>query len=202
MLKSSPTHSCLLLAAAVSEPTQLLKQRLLELLGPAIAHFTRNALLYELPLAFRGCIALGQGLLEDGIFVGQAIDEAAENYERADAACVWLLDDARDAVESISPESRTGYWFLHNVPLVERKRKKGEAAVRQTLVVNPCGPTPTREDHNKLSNRMCLAFDRGEHASREDVQRKRQLTLHFLEECSRASKDWYSERGFPNAQTC
>jgi hypothetical protein len=86
----------LVFAAASVDPVHA--PRMLDLLGVAVARFIRNALLSDLPLLFRGCITIGPGFLEDGIVLGEAIDCAATQYERADAACVWLHTDARQYI--------------------------------------------------------------------------------------------------------
>jgi hypothetical protein len=49
----------------------------------------------RLPLAYRGCLASGKlAVAEDDLFVGEAINEAAQWYELAQAAIVWLTPAA------------------------------------------------------------------------------------------------------------
>ncbi len=79
-----------------------------------------------LPLAFRGCLSSGDIVVDDDIFLGEAIDDAAEWYEQADAAAVWLTPKA---CKSISIGSSLA-WFQWDVPL------KGVGTLT-TLVVNP-----------------------------------------------------------------
>jgi hypothetical protein len=50
----------------------------------------------------RGCIALGEGFLEDGIPRGEVVDVAAANCERSSAACVCLIV-AQDPFGQVEP---------------------------------------------------------------------------------------------------
>lgn len=50
----------------------------------------------------RGCISYGEHLCWDNFLVGPAVDEAANHYELADGAFVWLLPSAEELLPSIS----------------------------------------------------------------------------------------------------
>jgi hypothetical protein len=187
-------------ATAAEDHTLELDQRMIELLGIAVSATLRNALLSDMPLAFRGHLALGHGLLEDGLLVGEAVDTAAENHERADAACVWLCPIASAVVESIDPKKLTGNWIQSDIPLVESKRKKDETTPVRAVAINPCGITPERRRHEELIAKMHAAFDSGQDPVRPSVVVKRSNSIRFLEECSSAAKDWHELQGFPNAR--
>jgi len=177
-------------------------QQMLELLGVAVSGTLRATLLGDLPLAFRGHLAVGDGLLEDGILIGEAVDVAAAQYEKADLACVWLCPQARQVVESIDPKKRNAFWLRYDVPLVKAKLRCSEAATVSTLAVNPLGFTPVRARHQELIDRMQAAFDNGERPSDTTVQAKLANTIDFLTACSSAAKDWWASQGFPNARGC
>jgi hypothetical protein len=145
---------------------------------------------------------LGHGLLEDGLLVGEAVDAAAENCERADAACVWLCPVASAVVESIEPKKLAGNWIRADIPLVKSKLKDGETSPVRTVAINPCGVTPVRRQHEELIVKMHAAFDSGQDPTKACVVRKRDNSIRFLEECSAAAKNWYESHGFPDAKNC
>lgn len=192
----------MIFAVASSDRGTETEQSMVQVLGVTVAATIRAALLNDLPLAFRGHLALGEGLLEDGLLLGEAVDVAAANCERADATCVWLCPAAHRVVESIDPGRRDGSWIGYDVPLVGRKRQPNEASCVRTLAVNPCGSTFVRAEHEKLIERVHRAFDMGESPDNPNVARKRELSANFLEECSRVAKEWWANRGFPDALNC
>lgn len=185
----------LIFATAAPEGTQALEQRMVELLGIILAAVTRNAFLHTLPLAFRGYLSLGEGLLEDGVLVGEAIDEAASKYERADAACVWLSPRAAEVVTSLPAKTKSGYWISTAVPMALHKLREGEPSSVNTVAINPCGRTPDGGEHAKIVAGALHASERGDQTP--EVVRKRGNTLAFLNECSRASQGWWYAHGWP-----
>jgi hypothetical protein len=66
------------------------------------------------PLAYRGCIAAGKFFSTESLFVGEAVDEAAEWSERADAAVVWLAPSACRARREVATDPGFMTW---SVPL-------------------------------------------------------------------------------------
>jgi hypothetical protein len=98
-----------------------------ERLAGATSALVTDAALGVAPLAYRGCIAAGPLLVVDDIFVGDAIDEAAQWYEQALAAVVWLTPSARAAVSAPRSKPALVEWDL---PL----RDRGPLTV---LAVNP-----------------------------------------------------------------
>jgi hypothetical protein len=192
----------LIFAATSSDAGLEGTQQMVELLGVAVSGTLRTALLGDLPLAFRGHLAVGDGLLEDGILVGEAVDVAAAQYEKADLACVWLCPEARQIIESIDPKKRNAFWLSYDVPLVKAKLRCSEAETISALAVNPLGFTPVRARHQELIARMQTAFDNGQKPSDPTVQAKLTHTKDFLAACSSAAKDWWASQGFPNAHGC
>ena len=59
---------------------------------------------------YRGCIAFGEVLPSGPFIVGPAIDEAAQWYEEAQAAVVWLLPSAAKWVEIGDTDARLMKW--------------------------------------------------------------------------------------------
>jgi hypothetical protein len=192
----------LIFATTTSDTSLEGAQQMVELLGVAVSGTLGAALLGDLPLAFRGHLAVGDGLLEDGILIGEAVDVAAAQYEKADLACVWLCPQARQVVESIDPKKRNAFWLSYDVPLVKEKLRCSETATVPTLAVNPLSFTPVRARHRELISRMQTAFDNGQKPSDATVQAKLAHTRDFLAACSSAAKDWWASQGFPNAHGC
>jgi hypothetical protein len=66
----------------------------------AITHAVRRVLLSALvsdpPLIFRGCIAVGELIATPDVLVGEAVDDAAEHFEKADASIIWLTPKANE----------------------------------------------------------------------------------------------------------
>lgn len=138
-------------------------------LAHTVARLAVRATAREPRLLYRGCIAVGQLAFKGSSFVGPAIDEAAEWYERADAAVVWLTPSAVATQNRHDPVLGLFEW---EVPL------KNAASLR-TLVVNPL-TLQVRVDPTRLkdlADRYLAAF--GE-SSRVDVEVKRQQTSRLL----------------------
>jgi hypothetical protein len=192
----------LILATSTSNTSLEDDQQMVELLGVAVSATLRATLLSDLPLAFRGHLAVGSGFVEDGILIGEPVDVAAANYNRPDLACVWLCPQACQVVESINPKERNAFWVSYNVPLVKERLASTESATIPTLALNPLGFTPVRARHQELIDRTQSAFDNGQIPSDVDLQTKLSHTRDFLEACSSAAKDWWAARGFLNARGC
>jgi hypothetical protein len=147
-------------------------------------------------LLYRGCIAAGRLVADGEFFVGEAIDEAAEWEQRADAAVVWLLPSARDALQK---EPRD---IHQRVQCVEWDVPLKQAGYLRTLVVNPLaqgGPglwkdMPGRIPLDDLRKRVLDAF--GEERS-VSVEIKKQNTERLLNEAHRVVVDYYDMRGPP-----
>jgi hypothetical protein len=133
------------------------------------------------PLAYRGCVATGEIHAEDGIFLGTAIDEAAEHSEAAAAAVVWLTPAARGVVNSEPDLTRMGY-----VPWALPLRSGGSVDV---LTVNPFlheaigrVTKPDGLDMDELDRIEQALLSPLTKSSRLDVAQKLQNTTAFLKE--------------------
>jgi hypothetical protein len=180
----------LVFAAAASDAAHA--PRLLDLLGVAVARFIRNALLSDVPLVFRGCMTVGEGILEDGLIVGESIDCAAAHFERADVACVWLHPDAIPHIESIKAESRSAYWFTCEVPFKDSPPER-------TFALNPFGFTYSSTEHLKLKAQMQAAFARRAPGVTVNLEQKLLNTSRFFADAAEASARWWVDRGLPLA---
>lgn len=148
---------------------------LIEHLAASVSSLVASAAFGSAPLAYRGCIAAGSLAVADDIFVGEAIDEAAELSEQSMAAVVWLAPSAVAALVKRRSKMVLVEW---DVPL------HGRGSLR-TLVVNPFFSTVLlSQDDELISKRMdevestlLLPFE----SSRAlDVTLKRQHTAAFL----------------------
>jgi hypothetical protein len=106
---------------------------------------------------YRGCIAFGEVLPSGPFIVGPAIDEAAQWYEQAQAAVVWLLPSATRWIEHGETAAHLMKW---DVPL------KAHGTVT-TTVVNPMEssrligsetPEKRRARMHERRNRMLRTF--------------------------------------------
>ncbi len=128
-------------------------------------------------LSYRGCIAAGTFEIDGQFIVGEAIDEAAEHYELAEGAFVWLTPSAKALWEEAladEPSDETDDILVpHSVPL-----KGGQAY--DTYVASPFDPTDMLPERGDLATRLLSTFDSGPMAKALRVQVKRQNTAAFL----------------------
>lgn len=127
----------------------------------------------EPKLAYRGCVAVGEVSVGGGLFVGEAVDEAAEWYEKADAGLVWLTPSAARAAAP-SAEDKVPSLVPFDIPL-----KTGNLS---GLVVNPFLVQATQSygtsgSLDTLEQRLLKPF--GE-SNAVDVAIKRQHTARFF----------------------
>jgi hypothetical protein len=143
----------------------------IEGLGRNIGFMLTHAAEGDPALIYRGCITAGQLEVADNIFVGPAINEAAEWYEQADGAMIWLTP-AADRIAS--PGFTNSPWFFrYPIPL------KGGGAL-ETLAINPLWERVQANGIEGIGNlvlRLLAPFD---HSARVEVVRKRQNTYAFL----------------------
>ena len=130
----------------------------------------------RVPLAYRGCIAVGELALSESYFVGEAIDEAATWHEQADAAITWVTPSAR-ARAAVEPCIHLLEW-----PVV----MKTGGPVR-VLAANPLWTTGTADraldGHDvtaTIDSLVELLLRPFNGATDVDVVRKRQNTEAFL----------------------
>jgi hypothetical protein len=146
------------------------------------------ALETAIPFAYRGCVSYGGFHNEDNFIVGEAADEAAGYYEKAEGAFVWCLPSALDAFER-DPSSRAPNdprRFRFRVPM------KGGASF-ETLVATPffgLGTVPPVE----LARRLIETFD-----GPLDVRIKKQNTLPMIATASQylEARRGQSQRSLP-----
>jgi hypothetical protein len=116
------------------------------------------------PVSFRGCIAVGDVCIQDDFVLGDAVDEAAQWHEQAEAALVWLAPSALRMSTAENPFNLLGWQLLRwNVPL------KGGCSY-ETFAVNP---HPLDQD---VEQRLLQSF-----GDRVEVNAKKQHTRRFLE---------------------
>jgi len=128
-------------------------------------------------LAFRGCIAAGELVATpDHIFVGQAIDEAAELAEQALGAMVWLTPAASSALAVEEKTPLTLEWPV-------RLHDRGEVTA---FVVNPfwlsaalAGSAESAAETLRATLSLLMQPFGVSHAI--DVVQKQQNTARFLE---------------------
>jgi hypothetical protein len=124
--------------------------------------------------AYRGCVTFGDFEIEENFYVGRAVYAAAEHYERAQGAFVWLAPDAKQAWERCTG-TKDGMEALlpkHAVPL-----KGGDTY--ETYVVVPWAFEDPPEGRERLVNSILDAFG-SDPAPPLDVAIKRQNTEAFL----------------------
>lgn len=126
---------------------------------------------YKVQLAYRGAISFGDVWLNDRYVIGQAVDEAADNMDRAEGAFVWLTESALEQYEPDEPELLNRVACKWNVPL----KPKNQAA--QTWVVHPFQYGADNLDQKRKNRDLLLrTFDR----SLPEVAKKRDNTERFL----------------------
>jgi hypothetical protein len=151
--------------------------RLVGHLAGSVSTLVNQAVSAQAPLAYRGCLAAGRLVVVDEVFIGDAIDEAAEFAEEALAAVVWLTPSAVAARGALPPSMPLLEW---DVPLRDR------GALR-TLVVNPFfAGVPAVSDDAVVAARLdqveaALLKPFGQ-STAIDVALKRQHTVAFLRE--------------------
>lgn len=84
-----------------------------------LSHFLQTlqhvAFVKDPPLLYRGCIAVGDHLFDGNFIVGPAVDEAAEGFEKADGAFVWMMPSA---LAAHGPENHSQpYAMAYDVPM-------------------------------------------------------------------------------------
>jgi hypothetical protein len=150
-------------------------------LAGSVSTLVTEAASASVPLAYRGCVAAGSLTVVDDIFIGNAIDEAAEFAEQALAAVVWL---APSAVFARRGRPQSMVLLEWDVPLRDR-------GPLRTLVVNPFFSVPLDDDDSIFIKKMeaveCALLKPFDASQSVDVALKRQYTEAFLREARRFS---------------
>jgi hypothetical protein len=124
-------------------------------------------------LAYRGCVAVGEVSVGGGLFVGEAVDEAADWYEEADAGLVWLTPSAARAASPTRNE-RVPSLVPFDIPL---KTGKLSSLVVNPFLVQAAQSYGTLASLDRLEQRLLKPFDS---SSAVDVAIKKQNTARFL----------------------
>jgi len=140
------------------------------------------------PLAYRGAIAYGQYLLTQHFVIGAAVDEAAQHHEAADAAIVWLLPSALDAIrERLQREPDNTHLVPHDVPLKTRGKFN-------SYTVSPIIQAASECDAREMAKKILATFQSGG-TNAVDIAIKRRNTLGHLQSCF-LRRQWRLPEGF------
>jgi hypothetical protein len=133
----------------------------------------------NVPLAYRGAIAVGNYEVSSHFLIGEAIDEAANARDLAQGAFIWITPEARNEVAQLlkdKPECTTGL-VEFEVPL-----KSGDTF--STFTVSPIARVRSENDAHVLTQRLLGTFS----SRRMDVAIKRQNTIRHMRACYAARK--------------
>jgi hypothetical protein len=151
------------------------------LVACGLSSIVRTTALGPVPLTFRGVIATGECIVDpqNRVFIGPAVDEAAELMDMANGAFTWL---APSAMELDYSGWRNGFWgdvlVDYRVPL-----KDGRSIL--TKVVNPFALTSHgAEDFKQIRQNHSKAMKSGS----VDVEVKRQNTEALFDHFERLSR--------------
>jgi hypothetical protein len=146
-------------AASIERPHRLW-------LSTSIAMALQQSAVAKVPLVFRGAIAAGAFLIDRNLILGQAVDDAAELMDEANAAIVWYAPPGfSDPIEH-----RYAHYLDYDVPLKDGRTIRAQA-------VNPFAGVTDLARVDAVHDGMLHAFD-GER--KLDVVIKRQNTEAFL----------------------
>ena len=148
-------------------------------LGDVIAKVLDMRLRSNMPLAYRGAIAVGNYGVSPHFLIGEAIDEAANARDLAQGAFIWITPGARDEVAQLlkdKPECATGL-VEFDVPL-----KSGDTF--NTFTVSPIAKVRSADDAHALTRRLLETFS----SRRMDVAIKRQNTIRHMRACYASRK--------------
>jgi hypothetical protein len=133
-----------------------------------VSALIRDSLECEPFLLYRGCIAMGEFVLDGNFMVGEAVDELAESMDKADGAFVWLTPAAWRLFATVEDIENETAFVRYPVPLKDGR-------LFETGVVNPFRYVSNRH-RLPLLEKMIASFN----SSALDVQIKRQNTERFL----------------------
>lgn len=145
-----------------------------------VVELLRSSASTEPPIAYRGCITIGEFIIDDRFILGPAVDRAAMYERQAEGAFVWLDPEARTLVENdpmLSDANRLTRMGLHpyRVPLKQGKRF-------DTYVVVPFIPEFVLKEGTEVAERILSTFN----GPALDVVIKRDNTKRFLNEAIEA----------------
>ena len=148
---------------------------LVDLVCQCVTYVMRDAAQAARPLTYRGVVNFGRMLVYNTFLLGPAVDDAAEAYESADGAFVWLMP-AADRLEprTYSPDVWSTMAFKYDVPL------KGGHTIRTTAL----SPYVDNIDPSERA-KIRIGYETALSSLRVDVTIKRQNTLRFLDHVDR-----------------
>jgi len=130
------------------------------------------------PWAYRGVITYGRFAIHESgsFFVGPAVDEAAANYERVDAAMTWLTPSANAVMSHATDSDFQGAVTreVHDIPL---KNDGKSPASHKGHVASPFPMLSTPAEAASIAAALLDTFD----LSKPGVQEKHLNTKVFLE---------------------
>jgi hypothetical protein len=154
--------------AATTDADRRVRAHLVDVVVKLVGYAIRSAAGAPFPMVLRGVVTVGQAAVtDDNVYLGPAINEAAELYEKAQGAFVWLSPDANDVSDVDLERALVPY----PVPL-----KGGQ--VLETSVVNPYIAAIPRSNFGepiRAGMEVAMAGDR------IDIAVKRQNTMRFLD---------------------
>lgn len=142
-------------------------------LADVISWVLDRVLRSNVPLAYRGAIAVGSYDVSPHFLIGRAIDEAASAHELAQGAFIWLTPGARDHVAHwLKDQPHNTHLIKFNVPL-----KGGDTF--DTYTVSPLEQARDEADAGVQTRTLLSTFS----SSTVDVAVKRQNTVKHLHAC-------------------
>lgn len=147
----------------------------------SVVRIQRLFLAEEPRIVMRGCIAYGDHVVVNNFIIGPAVDEAAEHYEMAEGAFVWLLLSAGILYEQANCLMGDGRYLLmpYDLPLKTGARLK-------SLVVNPLYLENSVDQRRAMIEGYFKAMNG---VGSLDVWLKRQNTMDFLQTAEPVSAD-------------
>jgi hypothetical protein len=141
---------------------------LVDVVVKAVGTCIQHAAEGPVPIAFRGVVTVGDAVAtDDNIYLGPAINEAAELYERAEGAFVWLSP----AASRFADDDLQSAVVTYPVPL------KGG----QTLDTWVCSPFINTVPRSNAGGPIRRGIENAMAGDRPDVVVKRQNTMRFLD---------------------
>jgi hypothetical protein len=105
------------------------------------------------------------------------VDEAAESYEKADGALVWLAPSARQVIDEQATENSFQGATTRRHYTVPLKQSGGPVVPCSSYVVSPFTEVTNPAEARNIAERMLSTF-----GDRPEVQPKRFATKAFLDE--------------------
>lgn len=142
-------------------------------LGDVISWILDRTLRSNVPLAYRGAIAIGSYEVSPHFLIGQAIDDAASAHDLAQGAIIWLTPEARCQVARwLKDQPHNTHLVKFDVPL-----KGGDTFY--TYTVSPLEQARDEDDANVLTRNLLKTFS----SSNMEVAVKRQNTADHMRAC-------------------